>query len=83
MTAYPKILLAVSEEDAETYRSHRSGDVQTARVVMVVDRRRLDGIRISGAYATPRARNHPDYREAYHKLKNAFILCNREAPRIV
>ena len=76
------VLLAVDEQDAEQYKE-RFPELAGVRVFTIDDRARLEGARITGAYATAAARWHDDYDRAYRIVHNSFVLTQRLAPRIL
>lgn len=75
-------LIAADELDAAEYKRIYP-DIEDAKVFMVQGARRMEGFRPSAVYATPKARYHEDFEEAFHIMRNNFVLCNRTAPRIL
>lgn len=75
-------LIAASEPDAADYK-RRYPDIEDAKVFMVTKPRMIEGFRPNAVYATLEARRHKDFEEAFHTMRNNFVLCNRTAPRIL
>jgi len=77
------VLLAVDRADADWYRSIYS-EVIGLRTFYVAKYGHLEGARMTGAYATPRARGHEDYWKAYAIMRNNHVLCSAgKAPRVL
>jgi len=75
-------LLAVSEADANNYMGIYP-DLLGARVFIVSQPERMQGARVQAVYATPEARHHAGYEEAYRTMLNSYLLCTKKAPRIL
>lgn len=76
-----KILLAIDQADAEKYQAHYD-DIEDALVRLVSEPNRIEGMRVTEAFATPRARGHDLYWECVEIVRHCRFLTTRTAPRI-
>lgn len=80
----PKVLVAVDHDDARRYveRLPADAEVRSARV-LILPSRYVEGLRVSGVYATPSAKRHDDWPRVHRRLRNSYLLSRRDAPRVV
>jgi hypothetical protein len=76
-----KVLLAIDQADADKYQAHYA-DIEDAKVLLVSEPNRIEGRRISEAFATPRARMHDRYWECVEIVHHCRFLTTRSAPRV-
>jgi hypothetical protein len=75
-------LFAIDQGDADNYKRVYP-DIADAKVFIVDDPSRMEGYRVHAAHATPRARDHERYEEAWWTMFYNYQHTSRLAPRVI